>query len=182
MGKVRYTLPRRGKMSDIARRVREALTALRAEFEVLEIDPALSDTVPFCEHYGYPLETAANAILVSSKRPPGRHAVCVALGATRLDVNRKVRELLEVKRLSFASAEATVRITGMEIGGVAPFALPDGLDLYVDSAVVKHRRVITGAGDRSGKILVNPEVFTRMPAARVVEGLANPSPPPGGNV
>lgn len=165
-------------MSDIARRVRETLDGLRAEYETLAIDPALSDTVPFCEHYGYPLEEAANAILVASKRPAGRYAACVALATTRLDVNRKVREEMGVKRLSFASAEATAEITGMEIGGVTPFALPEGLETFVDAAVLKPARVIVGGGDRAGKILVNPEVFTRMPATRIVEGLAHPPPPP----
>lgn len=170
-------------MSDIARRVRETLDGLRAEYETLEIDPALSDTVPFCEHYGYSLQAAANAILVASKRPAGRYAVCVALATTRLDVNRKVREEMGVKRLSFASPETTAEITGMEIGGVTPFALPEGLETYVDATVLQPPQVIAGGGDRASKILVNPEVFTRMPAVRIVEGLAHlPPPPPVGNV
>ena len=39
--------------------------------------------------------------------------MCVALANTRLDVNRTVRQRLEVKKVSFASAEETVEATGM---------------------------------------------------------------------
>ena len=40
------------------------------------------------------------------------------LGTTRLEVNKKVSELLSVKRLSLAGQEITMELTGMMIGGV----------------------------------------------------------------
>jgi prolyl-tRNA editing enzyme YbaK/EbsC (Cys-tRNA(Pro) deacylase) len=49
---------------------------------------------------------------------PPKYAVCVVLGTTRLDVNRTVRNLLDVKRASFADAETTTALTGMLVGGV----------------------------------------------------------------
>jgi prolyl-tRNA editing enzyme YbaK/EbsC (Cys-tRNA(Pro) deacylase) len=59
-----------------------------------------------------------------------------------------------VRRLSFASAEQTQQLTGMEIGGVTPFALPDDLPLWIDDAVVSRDRVIVGGGSRRVKLLV----------------------------
>ena len=158
--------------SDTARRVQEALTALNATSRVIEIDPAFTHTAAFCAHYGYPLEQSANAILVASKRPLGHNAVCVALATTRLDVNRRVRGLLGVKKLSFAPAELTTELTGMETGAVTPFGLPADLPVYVDSRIMDLDEVLVGGGNRSTKIFVQPEVFNRMASVEVVEGLA----------
>ena len=79
--------------------------------------PSSPDTQAFCAHYGIPLEDSANAIIVASKKEPRQYSACLALATTRLDVNHAVRRLMSVKRLSFASAEQTMELTGMMVGG-----------------------------------------------------------------
>ena len=148
------------------------LERLAFPYEVLPCDPALADTAAFCAAYDIPLEQSANAILVSSRRPLGERAVCLALANTRLDVNGLVRQRLGVKKVSFASAQETVEVTGMEIGGVTPFGLPDGLRIWVDEAITKPAWVVVGAGSRSAKIRVDPAVFALIPNADIVDGLA----------
>ena len=149
-----------------------ALEALHANFDAFDIDPDFADTAAFCARYGFTLEESANAILVASKQPPGVYSLCLALATTRLDVNHVVRDLMGVRKLSFAPAEVTREVTGMEIGGVTPFGVAAGLPIYVDAAVTRLPRCIVGGGSRSMKVKVNPEVFPRMPGVRVVEGLA----------
>jgi prolyl-tRNA editing enzyme YbaK/EbsC (Cys-tRNA(Pro) deacylase) len=148
------------------------LESLGADFETFEIDPAFADTAVFCEKYGYSLEESANAILIASKKPEGQFCVCLALATTRLDVNHTVRSLLGVRKLSFASGEQTVAVTGMEIGGVTPFGLASPPPIYVDSAVVSLDRIIVGGGSRAMKVRVDPEVFARMDGVQVTTGLA----------
>ena len=159
-------------------RVQDALRSLEATFEVVDIDPDLADTAAFCAHYGYPPDASANAILVASKRPPGRFALCVVLATTRLDVNHRVKELMDVKKLSFASGEVTQLQTGMMIGGVTPFDISTEIPIYVDQRVMDPQMVIVGGGNRATKILVDPEVFLRMPGVSVTPDLANPMPRP----
>lgn len=156
----------------IEQRVVDHLDELDADYELVEIDPDLADTASFCAHYGYSPEASANAILVASRRPAGVLAVGLVLATTRLDVNRVMCGLMEVKKASFAPAELTVSATGMLIGGVTPFGLPAELAVYVDGRVVALDRAIIGGGSRSLKVIVDPEVFTRMPGVAVVEGLA----------
>ena len=154
-----------------------SVTSHAVAHEVLACDPDLADTAAFCEHYGFAMEQAANTILVASKKvDPARYAVCVVLATTRLDVNQKVRELLGVKRLSFADAETTRAVTGMMIGGVTPFGLPD-LPVYVDSAVLEQVQVVMGGGNRSSKLLLAPAELGKLPNAVVVEGLAKAREP-----
>jgi len=160
-------------MDSIEQGVIDALDALGADYTIMPCDPGLADTAAFCEHYGVALEDSANAILVSSKRPAGQLALCLVLATQRLDVNRRVRDAMAVKKLSFASPDATIEATGMVIGGVTPFGL-DGLATLVDPEVVARPRVIVGGGSRSMKINVDPEVFRRAPDVQVVE-IAQPA-------
>ena len=62
--------------------------------------------------------------------------------------------------------------TGMAIGGVTAFALPEGLPIYVDAAIFALGLVILGSGTRSSKIAVAPDALTRLPGVEVVEGQA----------
>ncbi len=157
---------------DIEQRVALELEALGVPYERIEIDPAFADTAEFCERYDFPLESSANTILVASKKEPRRWAACVVRADTRLDVNHRVRALLGVRKLSFARAEQTVERTGMMIGGVTVFALPEDLPIYVDARLIERDWIILGGGSRSLKIKIAPAVFERMPRAEVVEDLA----------
>ena len=105
--------------------------------EVIEIVPALADTALFCERYGFPMEQSGNTIIVASKKEPKVFVACVVLATTRLDVNKRVRKLMGVSKASFASAQEMEVLTGMEVGGVTPLSLSEGLKLYVDSRIMK---------------------------------------------
>lgn len=160
--------------ADPGARARAALDAAGEPYEVIEVDPDLADTAAFSEHYGYPLGVSGNTIVVVTKRGERRFCACVVLATTRLDVNHAVRPLLETRKASFASAEETAELTGMLIGGVTPFGLPDDLPIYIDERVMELDAVIVGGGDRSTKLRVSPQALARLPAARVVAGLALP--------
>ena len=158
--------------SEIEARVRAALEALTESFEILPCDPALADTAAFCAHYGIPPEESGNTIVVATKKEPRRHAACLVLATTRLDVNHAVRKLLGGQKLSFASGEETAALTGMMMGGVTVFGLPPDLPIYIDAAVMGARTVVVGGGSRSCKVRIAPEVLRRLPNAVIVEDLA----------
>ena len=159
-------------MDDIDARVTASLDALGVPYEVMTIDPDFADTARFCARYGVPLDKSANTIIVASKKEPRQYAACVVGATTRLDVNHAVRKLMNVSRLSFATAEETRALTGMMIGGVTIFALPPDLPIYVDARLMELDRVILGGGSRSTKIRTSPEVFRRLPRTSIVPGLA----------
>ncbi|NND03557.1 MAG: hypothetical protein HKN91_12300 [Acidimicrobiia bacterium] len=155
--------------------VRDIVESLGVDHEFLDCDPELADTAAFCEHYGYELDDSANTIVVASRRPAGHYAACVVLANTRLDVNKRVRGLMDVKKLSFAPPEVTAEVTGMIMGGVTVFGLPPELPLYVDSRIMEKEWVIVGGGSRSLKIKVPPAALTAV-GGIAVEDLANPFP------
>ena len=147
-----------------------AVKSLGMAFELIAIDPAYADTAAFCEKYGYPLDRSANTIIVASKKEPKKFAACVVLAHTQLDVNKRVRHLLGVSKASFATAEEVQAVTGMQVGGVTPFALPTEWPLYVDERIMRLEWVILGGGGRETKIKISPEVFTKL-GAEIIAGL-----------
>src|SRR5947209_15219893 len=107
-------------MDEIEARVVAALDGAGVDYRLIECDPDFADTAAFCERYGYPPSRSANTIVVVSKKEPRKYVACVALATTRLDVNGVVRRRLGVSKASFASADETMALTGMTIGGVTP--------------------------------------------------------------
>jgi prolyl-tRNA editing enzyme YbaK/EbsC (Cys-tRNA(Pro) deacylase) len=159
--------------SAIEAKVRDRLAALGVDHETLACDPDFADTAAFCARYGVPPEQSANTIVVAARKEPDVACACIVLATCRLDVNHSVCDLLGVRKASFASAEQTQALTGMMIGGVTPFGLPEDLPLYIDARVMEQESVVIGGGSRSMKIRLAPPGLLRIPGARVIEGLAN---------
>jgi prolyl-tRNA editing enzyme YbaK/EbsC (Cys-tRNA(Pro) deacylase) len=157
---------------DIDGKVKASLDALGVPYEIMTIDPDFADTARFCERYGIPLDHSANTIIVASKKEPKQYCACVVKATTRLDVNHAVRKLMNVSRVSFATAEETMALTGMMVGGVTIFALPAGLPIYVDERLMTLDWVILGGGSRSTKIRTSPAVFRALANTTIVAGLA----------
>ena len=154
--------------ADVERRIVAVLDGLGVSYELQPIDPTFAGTAAYCEHYGVPLDHAANTIIVTSKKEPRQYAACVVKATTRLDVNRAVRRLLAASRVSFASADETRALTGMLLGGVTVFALPPLLPIYVDDNVMALEWAILGSGSRSSKVRLSPEALRRLPGVQVV--------------
>ncbi len=152
--------------------VRQFLDDSGFDYEVIPCDSELADTAVFCQHYGYALEVSANTIIVKAKTGEARFVACIVLASTRLDVNKVVRKRLAARRVSFASADETKEVTGMELGGVTPLALTVDLPVWIDERVMSADYIILGGGNRSTKIKIAPEALLQIPDATVVENLA----------
>jgi prolyl-tRNA editing enzyme YbaK/EbsC (Cys-tRNA(Pro) deacylase) len=151
---------------------------LGVPYELFPCDPALADTAAFCAAYGFDPEDSANTIVVIGKSDPPHYAACVTLAPYRLDVNRTVRDRLGTRKASFARAEDTAALTGMQMGGVTVFGLPADLPIWVDARVMTRERIVLGGGSRSWKVVSTPAILGALPGMLVVEGLATDPRPP----
>ena len=136
---------------------------------VSAIDPDLADTAAFCEHYGIGLDISANCVVVEARRADRTwHAACLVLATTRADVNGIVRKHLGARKISFASMDTAVSLSGMEYGGITPVGLPADWPILVDTNVVDQSRVIIGSGIRGSKLLAATPVLAALPNAEVL--------------
>ena len=154
--------------------VLQSLKDVGAIYEVIDCDPSFADTAEFCDRYGYLSQESANAIVLEGKAEPSVFALCLVLATTRINVNKVARKRLGTRKASFAKAEITKELTGMEIGGVTPFGLPENLPIWIDDLVMTAPKVIIGAGSRNAKIYLSPEYLLKLPNSYVVEGLSMP--------
>src|SRR4029078_7004802 len=89
-------------------------------------------------------DESANTIVVVGKSDPRVYAACIVLATHRLDVTGAVRDKRGTRKASFAGRDETRELTGMEIGGVTPFGLPDGLPVWIDADVMARPRITPG--------------------------------------
>ncbi len=142
---------------------------------VAEIDPSLSDTAAFCEHYQVRMDQAANCVVLEAKRADKSwFAACVILGSTRADVNGLARKTLDARKVSFAPMEQAVAQTNMEYGAITPVGLPGDWSILIDKAVADSDYVIIGSGIRKSKLAVPGSFLASLPNAQVLEGLGQP--------
>lgn len=150
-------------------KVLKSVVSYDIECQVLACDDEFADTAAFCERYGYDPAQAANTILVAVKTNPVSIVACVVLATTKLDVNKKLRQFIANKRASFASGEQTTELTGMKIGGVTVFGLPETIKIFVDEQVMKQPEVVMGGGNRTSKLLLNPNEILKLPMAQAAD-------------
>ena len=158
----------------LAAAVLEALKTLpnAGEVGVSEIDPALSDTAAFCERYAVTPAQAANCVVLKGKKGEEYFYVAyVILATTRADVNGLVRQVLDVRKISFAPMEEAVQLSRMEFGAITPVGLPANWPILVDKAVAESDRVIIGASIRKAKLLAPGSFFANLPNVQILEGL-----------
>ena len=171
--------PANRRLDLLAKRVQIAIVALPdiENIGVVEIDPELSDTVAFCEHYKVGMDQAANCVVLEAKRGDKTwFAACVILGSTRADVNGLARRTLDARKISFAPMEQAVAQTEMEYGAITPVGLPPEWEILIDKKVADSDYVIIGSGLRKSKLAVSGKFLASLPNTRVLEGLGQKKP------
>ena len=159
-------------MSDISPQVLDKLTKLNISYEVLKCDPALADTFEFCNHYGYKLEECGNTILAASKRGFKKYACCLVRGCDKVNVNKTVKNLLDVSKISFATKDESEQVTGMTSGGITLIGLPEKIPIFIDKKVLQMENIILGSGNRNSKILLATKDLQLIPNTQFIENLS----------
>lgn len=139
------------------------------EARVASIDPALADTIAFCEAYDVPPESSANCVVVVGRRGgETRYAAVMVLATMRADVNGVIRRELDVRKCSFAPMGEAVALTSMEYGGITPIGLPPGWPVFIDESVATSGDVVIGSGARGSKLLVAARDLVNLPGGRLL--------------
>jgi Cys-tRNA(Pro)/Cys-tRNA(Cys) deacylase len=96
----------------------------------------------------------------------GHFVMACVTGDAQLDP-KAVRAQLpdEWKRLSFASAEEILRITGSMQGAVAPLGLPENVPVFFDEAILRCPKVSISSGEPMAGLELDPHDLARLAGA-----------------
>jgi len=82
---------------------------------------------------------------------------------------KALRKYLGQSRLTMASEEEVLRVTGYRIGAVGPLGLPAPLRILIDESVLREEFVSLGSGVRKVAIIIKTADLRRaLPGAEVV--------------
>jgi Cys-tRNA(Pro) deacylase len=114
-----------------------------------------------------PLQQVAKTLLV--RRPDRRHVIAVVRGDQRLSL-KKLARIVGVKPLEMAPEPDVPRITGYQIGAVAPVGLRrSDVPIYVDQHILEEPRVSISAGRHDAGLELTSEDLVRAVKGRVAD-------------
>jgi Cys-tRNA(Pro) deacylase len=121
-----------------------ALDELGTSYRILMHSRRAMDVEQAAAERGVETRQVVKTLLV--RRPDRRHAIALVRGDQRLSL-KKLARIVGVKKLEMAPAADVPRITGYQIGAVAPLGLRrSDVPVYVDHHILEEPRVSISAG------------------------------------
>ena len=104
--------------------------------------PELSTSMEAHKIRGTPLEAGAKALIFRSE---GKFFMLVNSGDKKVDM-KKLRQYLKISRLTLATPEEALQVTGCTIGSIPPFGNLFGIPVYVDKSLFRNETIYFNAG------------------------------------
>lgn len=138
-------------------KVREYLKGFGREGEIKEMELSTA-TVPLAAQ-ALGVEEARIAKSLSFK-VGDKAIIIVTAGDARID-NKKYKTAFGVKA-KMLSFEDAVAFTGHAVGGVCPFALPEGVEVYLDNSLKRFTSVFPACGSGNSAIELTCEELEKL--------------------
>jgi prolyl-tRNA editing enzyme YbaK/EbsC (Cys-tRNA(Pro) deacylase) len=153
-------------MTSIRTRVLDILDAAGIAYRLLPHAEPVFTIEAAARQRGVTREEMVKSILL--RDAAGRYVMACVNGDARVEP-QKVRAELggDWRRLSFASAEEILRVTGCPMGAVSPIGLPAGVPVLFDESIPRCRRVNISSGDPMLGLELDPGDLLRISGARV---------------
>ena len=121
--------------------------------------PGSSATVALAaEQLGCEPDRIAKTLAIKLKS--GRHLVVVVSGEARLD-NSKFKKLFK-ETSHFCPAAELEDLFGHPMGGVCPFALREGVEVFLDESLKKYEVVYPAAGSANNAVKIETELLAEI--------------------
>ena len=154
-------------MSKIRTHAIRALDEMSIPYRVIEQGHTARNVREAAEERGVPAQQVVKTLLASGS--DRQHVVALVRGDQRLSL-KKLARLVGVKSLEMAPEKDVPRITGYQIGAVAPLGLRRaGLPIYVDQHIVEEPRVSISAGRADTGLELSTRDLVRAVAGHVAD-------------
>lgn len=97
----------------------------------------------------------------------GQYAMVLVAGPDQISW-KALRAYFGRSRMTMASREEVLQVTGYELGAVAPFGLPAPLRILIDSSVLDQEVISIGSGVRGTAVIMrSADLLVGLPAAEI---------------
>ena len=132
--------------------VRTYLRQWNRDKDIIEFDVSTATVLEAADALGVIPARIAKSI---SLKQGDSAVVVVTAGDVKLD-NRKYKERFGIKAKMLSPEEAP-QYVGHAVGGVCPFGLPEGVDVYLDVSIQRFDTVFPACGSGNSAIELTPE-------------------------
>jgi Ala-tRNA(Pro) deacylase len=154
-------------MEKIRTHASRALDEMGIPYQVLRNDHKAKNVEEAAAERGVPVQQVVKTLLV--RRPDHRHLIALVRGDQRLSL-KKLARLTKVKSLEMAPEADVSRITGYQIGAVAPVGLRrSDLSIFVDHHILQEPRVSISAGRHDAGLELATEDLIRAVGGQVAD-------------
>ena len=139
-------------------KVREYLKKYNKDGDILEFDVSSATVELAAAALGCAPELIAKTI--SLKLPDNTPVLIVATGDAKID-NRKYKDYFntKAKMLQFDEVEELI---GHAVGGVCPFAVNDGVKVYLDESLKRFEHIYPACGSSNSAIKLTPNELQQL--------------------
>lgn len=134
-------------------KVREYFKELGIDGKILEFDVSSATVELAAKALG--VEGRRIAKTMSFRLKDGSCILVVCAGDTKID-NAKFKHTFSAKAKMLTPDEVIAEI-GHAVGGVCPFAVPEGVKTYIDSSIDRFETVFPACGSSNSAIELTPE-------------------------
>jgi Cys-tRNA(Pro)/Cys-tRNA(Cys) deacylase len=154
-------------MSKIRTHAIRALDELGIPYQVVMHAHKARNVEQAAAERGVPIRQVVKTLLV--RRPDNRHVLALVRGDQRLSL-KKLARAVGVKMLEMAPEADVPRITGYQIGAVAPVGLRRAdVPLYVDQHILEESQVSISAGRHDAGLELATEDLVRAVGGQVAD-------------
>lgn len=140
-------------------KVRKYLAKFEKDKDILEMDESTATVELAAQAIGIIPARIAKSMAMKGN---GDYILLVTAGDARID-NRKFRDEFDLKA-TMLSFEETAKATGHAVGGVCPFALPNGIKVALDKSLKRFESVYPACGSSNSAVKMSiPELEQTIP-------------------
>jgi Cys-tRNA(Pro)/Cys-tRNA(Cys) deacylase len=135
-----------------------ALSTKNIPYQVFRHPGPVHSLEQAAEERGQEPEQVVRSILFRLAK--GNYIMVLMAGPSQISWSA-LREYLGQSRITTASKEEVLQVTGYELGAVSPFGLPSPMRVLVDESVLEQEEVSIGSGERGLTVILCTEDLMR---------------------
>jgi Cys-tRNA(Pro)/Cys-tRNA(Cys) deacylase len=129
----------------------QALDALNIPYRFFRHAGKVNSVAQAAEERGLDIDQVVRSIVFRLR--PGQYVMVLVSGEHQISWPL-LRKYFNQSRLTLATEDEVLEVTGYQLGAVSPFGLPMLMQILVDQSVMQFDEVSIGAGERSTAIIL----------------------------